>query len=175
MRDLLSNRKLKAVVNMNYFKPDYEIHHFSEITPEWLIENEIKTIFSDLDSTLAIHNQPGDDDLKNWIFMLKQSDVQLVIVSNNSQERVDRFCEPFHIIGFGRCKKPSASIIRQHMQKIGAHNRTSLFLGDQLLTDIWCGKRLDMRTALVKPIGKEHEPLQIFLKRKLEGLIKKRW
>ncbi|UCZ54427.1 YqeG family HAD IIIA-type phosphatase [Bacillus shivajii] len=160
---------------MKYFKPDFELHHFSDITKDWLEENQIETIFSDLDSTLAIHDEPGDDDLKAWIEMLKENHVTLVIVSNNSQGRVDRFCKPFNITGFGRCQKPAPSKIRKQMKSIGAKEKTSLFLGDQLLTDVWCGKLLNMKTALVTPIGREHEPIQIIIKRKIESFIKKRW
>ncbi len=169
------NKNTKAVAFMKYFKPDFELHHFSDITKGWLKENQIKTIFSDLDSTLAIHNQPGDDEVRNWIQMLEGIEVKLVIVSNNSQGRVERFCEPFNIMGFGECRKPSSSRTRQHMRAINAKEDTSLFLGDQILTDIWCGKRLGMKTALVKPIGEEHEPIQIVVKRKIEKIIRKRW
>ncbi|WP_227521496.1 YqeG family HAD IIIA-type phosphatase [Bacillus alkalisoli] len=163
------------MINIQYFKPDFELHHFFDITAEWLQTNKIKTIFSDLDSTLAIHDQPGGEDLKVWIEMLKSQNVQLVIASNNSQGRVERFCKPFDIIGFGKCAKPLPNVLLKHMKEIGATSNTSIFLGDQLFTDIWCGKLLDMRTVLVKPIGMEHEPIQIVLKRKLEAVVRKRW
>jgi HAD superfamily phosphatase (TIGR01668 family) len=160
---------------MKYFKPDFELHHFSDITAEWLEQNKIKTIFSDLDSTLASHDLPAGDELRTWITMLKKHKVQLIVTSNNSQERVDRFCHPFNIIGFGNCRKPTAGEVKKHMQAVNAKEETSLFLGDQLFTDIWCGKRVGIRTALVKPIGQQYEPLQIVLKRKIENWIKKRW
>ncbi|MFC0560049.1 YqeG family HAD IIIA-type phosphatase [Halalkalibacter alkalisediminis] len=160
---------------MKFFKPDFELQHFSEITMDWLKANRVETIFSDLDSTLATHDLPAGDDLEAWIQMLKEQDVQLVIASNNSQARVDRFCEPHGIIGFGRCKKPAARIVRQHMNELGAKDDTTIFLGDQLFTDVWCGKNVGIRTVLVQPIGQEHEPIQIVLKRKIENWMKKRW
>ncbi|WP_332697509.1 YqeG family HAD IIIA-type phosphatase [Halalkalibacter lacteus] len=160
---------------MRYFKPDFELHHFSDINVEWLGKNNIKTIFSDLDSTLASHDLPAGDELRKWITMLKQQNVQLVIASNNSQDRVDRFCHPFDIIGFGQCRKPTSGEVKKHMRAIDAKIETSLFLGDQLFTDIWCGKRVGIKTALVIPIGQEHEPIQIVFKRKIENWIKKKW
>ncbi|GAE35906.1 YqeG family HAD IIIA-type phosphatase [Halalkalibacter akibai] len=160
---------------MKFFKPDFELQHFSDITKEWLQQHHVQTIFSDLDSTLATHDQPGDDDLKDWIAMLKQQNVQLVIASNNSQARVDRFCKPHGILGFGKCKKPSASEVRKHMTELEAKDETTIFLGDQLFTDVWCGKNVGIRTALVNPIGQEHEPIQIVFKRKIEKWIKSRW
>ncbi|WP_227936333.1 YqeG family HAD IIIA-type phosphatase [Alkalihalobacillus deserti] len=160
---------------MKYFKPDFELQHFSNITEDWIKTNRVQTIFSDLDSTLATHDLPGGNDLEAWIQMLKDQNVQLVIASNNNQARVDRFCKPYGIIGFGKCKKPSASEIRKHMTNLGAKDETTIFLGDQLFTDVWCGKNVGIRTVLVHPIGQEHEPIQIVIKRKIESWIKKRW
>lgn len=167
--------KMRRYILMKYFKPDFELDHFSKMDANWLEHHRVKTIFSDLDSTLAIHDEPGGDDLRTWIQMLKNHHVKLVIASNNSQGRVDRFCKPFGIIGFGKCAKPAPYKLRKHMDEIGASTETSIFLGDQLFTDVWCGKLLNIRTVLVKPIGKEHEPIQIVLKRKLETIVKKRW
>ncbi|WP_078553078.1 YqeG family HAD IIIA-type phosphatase [Bacillus alkalicellulosilyticus] len=160
---------------MKYFKPDFALHHFSDITPKWLHRYGIKNIFSDLDSTLAIHDQLGDEEVIRWVDMLKQEEVTLVIISNNSQERVHRFCDPLQIKGFGRCNKPATGKIEEHIKSVGAKVETSLFLGDQLLTDVWCGKRLGMKTGLVTPVGIEHEPIQIRFKRQLESLIRKNW
>ena len=161
---------------MKYFKPDMEIHHFTDLTSDWLRTNNVKIIFSDLDSTLTIHDRQHDDhELEEWIKMLKENDIILAIVSNNSQGRVDRFVQPLGIIGFGMCNKPATSKIKKEMKKINATTETSIFLGDQLFTDIWCGKRLGMRTVLVTPIGEEHEPWNIRLKRFFERIVKKRW
>ncbi|WP_216829543.1 YqeG family HAD IIIA-type phosphatase [Alkalihalobacterium elongatum] len=160
---------------MRYFQPDFELKHFTEITSEWLKANNIKTILSDLDSTLAIHHQPGGTDVEEWVSMLKETGVELAIISNNSQGRVDRFSEPLGIHGLGRSGKPAIGKIERYMQKMGAKKETSLFLGDQLFTDVWCGKRLKMRTALVHPVGEEHEPWNIRLKRVFERLIRRRW
>lgn len=160
---------------MKYFQPDFELEHFSDITEQWLKANGIKFIFSDLDSTLAVHDQIGDKEVEKWVAILKKNGVTLAIVSNNSQSRVDRFAKAYGIIGYGMSNKPFPGKIKQRMKELGATPENSLFLGDQLFTDIWCGKRLKMKTALVKPIGEEHEPWNIRLKRILERIIKKSW
>lgn len=160
---------------MKYFQPDFELEHFSNITEEWLQKHGIQFIFSDLDSTLAIHDRIGDEEVERWISQLKKNNVTLAIVSNNSQGRVDKFANAYGIIGYGMMNKPFPNKIKEKMAELGATPANSLFLGDQLFTDIWCGKRLGMRTALVKPIGEEHEPWNIRLKRILERMVKKSW
>ena len=46
----------------------------------------------------------------------------------------------------------------------------TLFIGDQLFTDIFGAKRTGIKTYLVKPIGKKEE-IQIVLKRYLEKIV----
>lgn len=160
---------------MSYFKPDFLFEHYSNITITWLKQNKIKHIFSDLDSTLAAHDQQGDKSSEDWIKKLREEDIQLIIISNNSQDRVDLFTKPLGIKGYGKTNKPSTKRIRQIMEENGADEKTSLFLGDQIFTDILCGKRLGMKTVLVQPIDPQYEPWNITLKRKLEKVIRRRW
>ena len=47
---------------------------------------------------------------------------------------------------------------------------TTLFVGDQLFTDVWGGKRTGIQTFLVKPIHPKEE-IQIVLKRRLEWIV----
>jgi uncharacterized protein len=160
---------------MKFFKPDFEFEHFSDLSLDLLKQHNVKAIFSDLDSTLAAHDELGDDDFTKWHERLESVGVKLVVVSNNSQGRVDRFTKPYDIIGYGRCNKPLPSKIKKIMGEIGVTSSDSLFLGDQLFTDVLCGKMLEMKTVLVHPLGEEHEPWTVRWKRGLETSIKKRW
>lgn len=160
---------------MKYFKPSYEIEHFTDLSLTLLQEKKIKVIFSDLDSTLAAHNQLGDHQFTKWHEKLKKYNIQIVVVSNNSQDRVDRFTKPYNILGYGKCNKPGTAKIEKIMKKLNVEPNDSLFLGDQMFTDVVCGKRLGMQTVLVNPVGAEHEPWNIKLKRKIELIIKRRW
>ena len=56
------------------------------------------------------------------------------------------------------------------MQMMGCTEKDSLFVGDQLFTDVWGAKRAGMHTILVKPIHPKEE-IQIVLKRKLEKIV----
>ena len=53
---------------------------------------------------------------------------------------------------------------------MGCDEKNSLFVGDQLFTDVWGAKRAGMRTILVKPIHPKEE-IQIVLKRYLEKIV----
>ena len=55
-------------------------------------------------------------------------------------------------------------------QVIGIDLDRTIFIGDQLFTDIYGAKRAGIRTILVKPIHPKEE-IQIVLKRYLEKIV----
>lgn len=155
-------------------RPDFRFKHFSEITVEFLKEKNIRTILSDLDATLAPQDELGDEKCDQWIKNLLDNEISLIIVSNNSQERVDEFTKKFNLVGYGKCGKPSTEKINKNLVDKGLNIETTMFLGDQIFTDLLCGQKLGVKTALVDYIeGKEH--LGLVLKRKAEKIIKQSW
>lgn len=56
------------------------------------------------------------------------------------------------------------------MKLMGTDLESTIFIGDQLFTDVWGAKRIGMRNILVRPIGKKEE-IQIVLKRYLEKIV----
>lgn len=57
---------------------------------------------------------------------------------------------------------------------MGTSGSTTLFVGDQIFTDILGANRAGIHSILVKPVAK-HEEIQIVLKRKLEYFILKKY
>jgi predicted HAD superfamily phosphohydrolase YqeG len=56
------------------------------------------------------------------------------------------------------------------MELMGTTPENTLFVGDQLLTDVWGAKRAGIYSILVKPIHPKEE-IQIVLKRYLEKIV----
>ena len=56
------------------------------------------------------------------------------------------------------------------MAKIGCDRTNTLFVGDQLFTDVWGAKRAGIYSILVKPLHPKEE-IQIVLKRYLEKIV----
>ena len=71
---------------------------------------------------------------------------------------------------FLRPVNPEKNGYEQAMKKIGTNKKTTVFIGDQLFTDVWGAKRVGIRNILVKPINPKEE-IQIVLKRRLEWII----
>lgn len=66
--------------------------------------------------------------------------------------------------------KPSTKNYLRAMEIMGTDKNSTLFVGDQLFTDIWGAKRAGIRNILVKPIYPKEE-IQIVLKRYLEKIV----
>ena len=156
---------------LNKIKPDFYQLHYTKLTPEWLLAQNVKFILADLDGTLAPQDEGADEAFGLWLDAIQKAGVGLIIVSNNGQERVDEFVLKHKI---GQCKKPLARVIEARLFHKGLAPETTLFLGDQLFTDIWCAKKLGVRSVLVESIrGKEDAFRQ--LKRVAENYLLKRW
>jgi len=159
---------------MQKLKPDYFFAHYREITPQWLKKHNIKTILSDLDGTLAPHNKMDDGAFQKWLEELMYHEISLIVVSNNDEERVNKFTDFHQIVGYAHCRKPMTKVIEKNLFQKGLKPETTMFLGDQLFTDIWCGKNLGIMTVLVSPIPGE-DPAGIRMKRKIEKLFLNYW
>ncbi len=66
--------------------------------------------------------------------------------------------------------KPSVKNYNRAMKLMGTDRTNTVFIGDQLFTDIWGAKRAGIRNILVKPIHPKEE-IQIVLKRYLEKIV----
>ena len=66
--------------------------------------------------------------------------------------------------------KPSVKNYQKAMDIMGTNKENTIFVGDQLFTDVWGAKRTGIRNILVKPIHPREE-IQIVLKRKLEKIV----
>ena len=128
---------------------------YQEITPEYLKNNGISLLLSDLDYTLATkHTAYPDQSLKVWIATMADAGIQVMIVSNNrSGKRVDAFCSQLGIPYQGHAGKPSPRGLFAAMERIGASPEETAMLGDKLLTDVLSARRAGVLALMVEPYG----------------------
>lgn len=168
----LNNKRRDHLLEV--LKPTFYYAHYTNLTSQWLKEHKVKFILADLDGTLAPQDEEAGEEFETWLQEIQQAGIGLIIVSNNSQQRVDEFVAKHKIVGLGVCKKPSTKQIEEKFFYQGLRPETTLFLGDQLFTDVWCGNQLGLKTVLVDSIpGKEDTFRKI--KRTLETYLLKRW
>ena len=91
-------------------------------------------------------------------------------MSNNKEPRVKSFSDSVGSLYIYKARKPSVKSYRKAMDMLGTDEETTLFVGDQLFTDVWGANRAGIRSYLVKPIHPKEE-IQIVLKRYLEKIV----
>ena len=66
--------------------------------------------------------------------------------------------------------KPKLSGYERAMELMGTERENTIFVGDQIFTDVYGANRAGIRTFLTKPIHPKEE-IQIVLKRYLEKIV----
>ncbi len=146
---------------------------FKEITPQILKEYNIKGILTDLDDTLVTHNYPTPtEDVITWIENLKKENISVCFISNNQKKRVLGFAKSLDVGYFYNAFKPRIHAIESALAVMNIQKNESVFIGDQLFTDIKAANRAGVQAFLVKPVGNK-STLFIKIKRKFERKILK--
>lgn len=127
-------------------------------------------ILFDIDNTLVMHGAPASDQAIALFSKLRSLGFQTCLISNNDKERVEPFAKELASAFVFKAGKPGKAAYLQAMEKMKTTTANTLFVGDQLFTDVWGAKRCGIRALLVKPIDPREE-IQIVLKRYLEKLV----
>lgn len=152
------------------FYPDEYVESTYVIPFEKLYEEGYRGVIFDIDNTLVPHGAPADDRAKELFVRLKSLGFDCCLLSNNGEDRVKMFNEEIQVNYIFKAGKPSVKNYQKAMELMGTNVTNTIFVGDQLFTDVWGAKRTGIRNFLVKPIHPKEE-IQIVLKRVLEKVV----
>lgn len=152
------------------FFPDEYVASTYEIPFETLYEEGYRGLIFDIDNTLVMHGAPADDRAKELFARLKNIGFSCCLLSNNQEPRVKMFNEDIQVNYIFNAHKPSVTNYEKAMKLMGTDKTNTIFVGDQLFTDVWGAKRTGIRNILVQPIHPKEE-IQIVFKRKLEKIV----
>lgn len=152
------------------FYPDYEVDSAYEIDYEAMYRSGYRGVIFDIDNTLVPHGAPADERAKVLFRHLHEIGFQTVLLSNNKEPRVKMFSDEVGSAYIYRAGKPGKDGYEKAMGLMKTTSGNTLFVGDQLFTDVWGAKKTGIITYLVKPIHPKEE-IQIVLKRYLERIV----
>ena len=135
-----------------------------------LYEEGYRGLIFDIDNTLVPHGAPADGRAKKLFARLKEIGFDCCLLSNNQEPRVKMFNEDVQVHYICDAHKPSTKNYQKAMEIMGTDLNSTIFIGDQLFTDVWGAKRAGIRNILVRPIHPKEE-IQIVLKRQLERIV----
>ena len=155
--------------------PDFYFDTFDKITVDFLKSHNIKFILTDVDNTLEPYENPKPGlAVWHWIDELKSNGIRIAIISNNNKERIDLFNEDIKLIAYSKAGKPRRKYIRLAMKQMGADQVNTLFVGDQIFTDVLGAHLASIPAVLVPPIKDKTDPFTRF-KRLCEKPIMKKY
>src|SRR5699024_6696925 len=150
----------------NKFVPDHYYERVFDIDLQQLVDEGIKGIITDLDNTLVPWDErSATEEVLEWLKKVEAHGLDLVIISNNNEERVQYFCEPLTIPYFSYAKKPLKRTFNRGAKKMNLKKSEVAVVGDQLLTDIFGGNRAGYKTILVAPIVESDAKITQFNRR----------
>ena len=152
------------------FYPDNEVDSTYKINFEALYQRGFRGIIFDIDNTLVPHGAPADESALALFKRLKDIGFKTMLLSNNKEPRVKMFADAVDSPYIYKAGKPGRGGYEKAMAQMQTVKENTLFVGDQLFTDIWGAKKVGIVTYLVKPIHPKEE-IQIVLKRYLEKIV----
>lgn len=155
---------------LKMFYPDEYMDSTYVIDFEALHKAGYRGVIFDIDNTLVEHDADANQKAIDLFENLKNLGLKSCLLSNNKEPRVKRFNEKIQTNYIFKAGKPMKKGYIAAMEKMGTNIENTVFIGDQLFTDVWGAKRMGIHNILVKPIDPKEE-IQIVLKRYLEKIV----
>lgn len=152
------------------FYPSCRMESAYKVDYETMYARGIRGLIFDIDNTLVPHGAPADERAIALFSRLRSLGFEACLLSNNQEERVKSFNEEIGAHYVFNAHKPSVKNYRKAMELMHTDEKTTVFIGDQLFTDVYGANRAGIFTILVSPIHPKEE-IQIVLKRYLERIV----
>jgi len=154
--------------------PDMYVKDILSINYKKLKEKGIKALFFDFDNTLIeMGNYTLKEEYEKLIEKLKK-DFKVMIVSNSIHaSKLEKVCSKYNLSYVGASFKPFSFGFKKAEKLVGFKGQEICMIGDQLLTDIKGGIKMNYFTILIDPIN-DNEHLLTKINRYRENRIFKR-
>ena len=151
-----------------YCIPKHYTEDVFKIPYEKLKEQGKDTLFFDLDNTIMSYDQTQIS--KTYLELLNtlKKEFKVVIVSNSGYKRVSKACLPHDLLFVHSAKKPLKSGYFKAMKLANSTVDTCVFIGDQIMTDVFGSNRIGLFSILTRPVKQRTDHIFTRLNRKIE-------
>lgn len=155
--------------------PDYKFETFDAVTAEFLLSIGAKCVLLDIDNTLEPYENPKPGEkVLSWLSSLDNVGISYAIISNNNNERVENFTAGLNIVAYAMSCKPFKRSLLRAMAELKVSAVETVFIGDQIFTDVWAAHNAGARAIIVPPIKDKKDVFTRF-KRLLERPFMKQY
>ena len=157
---------------MSLFRPIIYQKNIQSINYQKLYDQGIRYLIVDLDNTLSkVLEKECSPETKAFVNNLSEK-FTIIVASNNTRQRVRQSCQGLNVIGFAEALKPSKNVYRYFAKRLNYRKEEVAVIGDQIVTDIFMGNRLNVLTILVDPLSTKDLKITYF-NRFIEKIIMK--
>lgn len=154
----------------SYFYPDKWIDSVYAYDFDAAKRAGYRAVLFDVDNTLVPHGAPATEETIRLFEQLRALGFSTCLMSNNKEPRVKSFAAQVDSPYLYKAGKPLKKGYEKAMELTGTTPKDTLFIGDQLFTDVWGAKRCGIYCILTRPIDPKEE-IQIVFKRYLEKIV----
>ena len=135
-----------------------------------LVQKGYKGIIFDIDMTLVPHGADSTKEIDELFKTVHKAGLKTLLLTNNSEERVKRFIKNIDTLYLCDAHKPDAAGYLQAVSMMGIQKSETVFVGDQIFTDIYGANKCGIANILVKYVTATVET-NIGIRRNLEKII----
>ena len=155
------------------FYPDEYVASTYVLDFEKMYREGCRGLVFDIDNTLVPHGAAADEAAIQLFARIHNLGMKTMLVSNNGEARVKPFAQQVQTDYIYKAGKPKVEGYNKAMAKMGTDPKHTLFIGDQIFTDVWGANRAGIYTMLTQPVDKSTDEIQIVIKRWFEGPFRK--
>ena len=153
------------------FVPNHYVQNVNDIDFQKLKDKNIKIILCDVDNTLLIVGEKMPTaDAFSFLEKAKNEGIKVILFSNGKTERISKLAAKLDLEFNGLSKKPFSKSYKLMLERYHLSSENISVVGDQLLTDILGGNKMNMYSILVDPITK-HETIWTKINRSIEFFV----
>ncbi|MBQ6847745.1 MAG: YqeG family HAD IIIA-type phosphatase [Clostridia bacterium] len=152
-------------------KPNIKLDRITDITPLILERYNIDSLILDVDNTMSTHHgNVLTDGLLDWLNLMKENGINIIVLSNSKERRVKPFSERIDLPYISLGLKPLPFGYFRAIKKMSAKRKNTAIIGDQIFTDVLGGNTVGVKTILLTPILPE-SGLSFKIRRRLEKVV----
>lgn len=135
-----------------------------------LLRKGYKGIIFDIDMTLVPHGADSTEEIDELFKTIHDAGLKTLLLTNNSEERVKRFIKNIDTLYLCDAQKPDTAGYLKAVELMEIQKGETVFIGDQIFTDIYGANKCGIANILVKYVTAEEET-KIGIRRNLEKII----
>lgn len=138
---------------LKMFYPYEYVESVFNIDYRKLYNKGYRGIMFDIDNTLVPHGDDSTKEIDELFKNIHNIGFKTLLLSNNGDERIKRFNKNIGALYISNSEKPKVTNYLKGIEMMNIEKEETLFIGDQVFTDIYGANRCGIDNILVKYIG----------------------